>query len=255
MARSHLVAASSSKSSPSSPRTVTQIATGDLRLELTRRPAGVAEREQRPLLSPAVSDGIEDRGIPGQRDPVTDDAARGDGPVRGVKDQRDSRLHGTAEMDSDRAGDSRGVPSQPAEELGEGNVAHRPVHHEAHGAVAVMAKHVDDRALKARVPESFRGHQEASGQAATIFHLGVLRVAVAGGGRRHRESDGENDQRGGHPFSSSSHARGRAGHRGDMVAEGLGCLDHESTDVPWWPPAARRPGGQTASWEGPRCPG
>src|SRR5882672_5845029 len=140
--------------------------TVELALELARRPARVASREDRAARPHPASDGLEDRRIAGDGHAVVDDAAVAAAPVGGVEHEAAAGLHRAAVVDADVAAHAGTVAAERLQHAHERHRAERTIHDEPQRARPVVAEHVDDGALEARIAQDVGGDEELAGRAA-----------------------------------------------------------------------------------------
>ena len=140
----------------------------DLEFELARRPAGIAERQQRAVRPAPVGDGAQDLQRGGQADAVVDRQRRVlDEEIGGVQHEPAAGLHRPAAMHAD-AVDAAGKVRLVArlhdveldEEIAEIHFVCQLVDHDAHGAVAGMRADIDDRAGEPLVRHAGHGDQQ-----------------------------------------------------------------------------------------------
>ena len=168
MARSHLRAWSSSKRRASSAGTVIQAPRSISRLELARRPARVAHREEglaRPRAAGDVAQRGEHAGRGRHRDVARDPRSALRGVLRGVQQEALPDVDGPAVVRAHATGDAAVVEAELPEQGPERHVADGAVDDQAHRPARVVPDHVDDRAREARIPQRLGGHEELPGEA------------------------------------------------------------------------------------------
>src|SRR5256712_7230130 len=138
----------------------------DLALELARRPARVAGREHRAARPGAAGDGLEDRGIAGDRHPPVHDPAVAARPLGSVQHEAAPRLDRAAVVDADVTARAAGLAPERFQHARERQRADGTIHDETEGAGGVVAEHADDGARQAWGAEVFGGDEEPAGRAA-----------------------------------------------------------------------------------------
>ena len=149
-------------------------------------PAGVPERQDRPVRPLAAGNRLEDVDGGGERHAVVD-RQRGIGHVvvGAVQHETAARLDRAADMHlafrSSRATSSPLPPSMLSwlEQLAEADVRRALVDDQAHGAFGRVRAHIDDRAREALVGHDRHGHQQLPVEVAVV-------VVLALPGRSHR---------------------------------------------------------------------
>ncbi len=157
----------------------------DLVLELARRPAGIAQRQDRVLRSGALGDRLEDVHRRGQADAVVDIQRR-------VLDEEIARMQHEAAAGIDRAAllhlhglgvfrqlDLVGLLDDVElyQQAGKIDAAGRAVDDDAHRPFRGMRAHVDDGALEARIAHHRHGDQQLAVQVTVARRI----IAKAGG--------------------------------------------------------------------------
>jgi len=136
---------------------------GELALELTRRPAGVAERDKALVGAALVADVAQDLAARCHGDVAVDVEGVGAMIVGAVEDKADVRLHWAPGEDANRSRNARVILAERLEEPRQRPISDRPIDDDAERAIAIMPHHQDHRLQKARIAHGGRSDQKLPG--------------------------------------------------------------------------------------------